>query len=41
MVDCGVSFAGDDLPGIDLVLPDIRFIEERKSDLVGMHHALD
>ena len=36
MVDCGVSFAGDDLPGIDLVLPDIRFIEERKSDLVGI-----
>ncbi|MFZ4383135.1 MAG: MBL fold metallo-hydrolase, partial [Sandarakinorhabdus sp.] len=36
MVDCGVSFAGDDLPGIDLVLPDIRFIEERKIDLVGI-----
>ena len=23
MVDCGVAFAGDDLPGIDLVMPDI------------------
>jgi ribonuclease J len=28
MVDCGVSFAGNDLPGIDLVFPDIRFAEE-------------
>jgi len=36
MVDCGVSFAGPDLPGVDLVLPDIRFVEERKKDLVGI-----
>lgn len=36
MVDCGVSFAGDDLPGIDLVLPDIGFILERREDLVGL-----
>lgn len=36
MVDCGVAFGGDDLPGIDLVMPDMRFIEERREDLVGM-----
>ncbi len=36
MVDCGVSFAGDDLPGIDLILPDIAFIEKAKRDLVGI-----
>lgn len=36
MVDCGVSFAGPDLPGIDLVLPDISFIERMKRDLVGL-----
>jgi ribonuclease J len=36
MVDCGVSFAGDDLPGIDLILPDIDFIEKAKRDLVGI-----
>lgn len=36
MVDCGVSFAGDDLPGIDLVIPDVRFLEERRGDLVGI-----
>ncbi|OLP55849.1 MBL fold metallo-hydrolase [Rhizobium rhizosphaerae] len=32
MVDCGVTFPGPDLPGVDLVLPDIRFLaEERKT----------
>jgi Predicted hydrolase of the metallo-beta-lactamase superfamily len=36
MVDCGVSFGGPDLPGIDLVTPDIRFIEQRRDDLVGI-----
>ncbi len=33
MVDCGVTFAGPDLPGVDLVLPDIAFIKERRKDL--------
>jgi ribonuclease J len=33
MVDCGVTFAGLDLPGVDLVLPDIRFIEEQRKNL--------
>ncbi len=36
MVDAGVAFAGDDLPGVDLILPDIRFIEKIKKDLVGL-----
>lgn len=36
MVDCGVSFAGDDLPGIDLVMPDIAFIEAEKKNLLGL-----
>lgn len=26
-IDCGVSFAGPEFPGIDLVLPDITFVE--------------
>jgi ribonuclease J len=35
IVDCGVSFASEEhLPGIDLILPDIRYlIEERKNIL--------
>lgn len=36
MVDCGVSFAGEEAPGVDLVLPDIAFIEERRADLLGI-----
>ncbi len=32
MVDLGVSFGGPDSPGIDLIMPDLRFIEaERKA----------
>lgn len=33
MVDCGVSFPGAELPGVDLVLPDIRFLEEERRNL--------
>ncbi|WP_346912200.1 ribonuclease J [uncultured Roseibium sp.] len=36
IVDCGVSFAGPELPGIDLVLPDIKFLEEEVNNIVGM-----
>ena len=36
IVDCGVTFAGPDLPGIDLVFPDISFIEAQKGNIVGM-----
>lgn len=36
MVDCGISFAGDDIPGVDVILPDVKFIEERRADLVGL-----
>lgn len=36
MVDCGVTFADAGYPGIDLILPDLQFIEERVNDLVGI-----
>jgi ribonuclease J len=36
MVDCGVTFADAGYPGIDVILPDLAFIEERLSDLVGV-----
>jgi ribonuclease J len=35
-VDLGVSFGGDDLPGIDLVMPDIRFLVEERKNLAGI-----
>ncbi len=33
MVDCGVTFPGPELPGVDLVLPDIRFLAEERKNL--------
>jgi ribonuclease J len=36
MVDLGVAFAGEDLPGVDLVMPDLSFIERSKKNLVGI-----
>ena len=36
MVDLGLTFADPDYPGIDLILPDLEFIEERRRDLVGI-----
>ncbi|MEW9615696.1 ribonuclease J [Shinella sp. S4-D37] len=36
MVDCGVTFPGPDLPGVDLVLPDIRFLAGERKNLKGI-----
>ena len=37
MVDCGMGFAGEEnMPGIDLMFPDLTFIEQRRKDLLGI-----
>lgn len=36
IVDCGVTFGDEMTPGIDIIMPDISFIADRKDDLVGM-----
>lgn len=36
MVDCGMTFADESLPGVDIVVPDPAFIAERAGDLVGL-----
>ena len=36
MVDLGVAFAGEDMPGVDLIVPDLSFIEKAKKNLVGV-----
>jgi ribonuclease J len=33
VVDCGVLFPSEDSPGVDLILPDFRAIEERLGDI--------
>src|SRR5450830_1688442 len=36
-VDLGVSFASEEhLPGVDLILPDIRYLLEERKNLVGL-----
>ncbi|HVG50381.1 MAG TPA: ribonuclease J [Xanthobacteraceae bacterium] len=35
-VDFGVSFAGDDLPGVDLIMPNIDFLIEQRKNLAGI-----
>ncbi len=36
MVDCGITFADPQYPGIDVILPDLAFIEEQIDNLVGI-----
>jgi ribonuclease J len=36
MVDLGIAFGDDTMPGIEVVMPDPAFIEERKEDLAGI-----
>ncbi|MBI1272824.1 MAG: RNase J family beta-CASP ribonuclease [Alphaproteobacteria bacterium] len=36
MVDCGVTFGDETTPGIEVIMPDITFIEERRNDLVAL-----
>ena len=37
IVDCGVSFASEEhLPGVDLILPDVRYLLEERRNIVGL-----
>jgi ribonuclease J len=36
VVDMGVAFAGDELPGIEVILPDIRYLVEERRNLLGL-----
>ena len=36
MVDLGLTFADPGYPGVELILPDLSFIEERLDDLLGI-----
>ena len=44
IVDCGIAFTDEDTPGIDYILPNIKYLEERKSKIKAMvitHGHLD
>jgi len=36
VVDCGMGFPDEDMPGIDLVIPDITYLENNKDRIRGM-----
>ena len=36
MIDLGIGFADDTMPGVEVVMPDPAFIEERRADLLGI-----
>ncbi len=36
MVDCGIGFANDYLPGVEVVVPDISFVQAHREKLVGL-----
>lgn len=36
MVDCGVTFGDESMPMVDVVMPDVTWIEERRDKLVGL-----
>ena len=36
MVDLGISFPDDSSPGVDVILPDLKFIAERRERLAGL-----
>ena len=36
MVDCGIGFGDDTTPGVEILMPDPGFVEDRRADLLGV-----
>ena len=35
VVDCGIAFPDDDMPGVDLVIPDTAYLEKTRTGCAG------
>ena len=36
IIDCGLSFPGEDMPGVDLVIPDFTYLKENANKIKGI-----
>lgn len=36
IIDCGVSFPDEEMPGVDLVIPDINYLKDKKQNIKGI-----
>ena len=36
LIDCGLAFPGEDMPGVDLVIPDFTYVKENASRIKGL-----
>jgi len=36
IVDCGIGFPSDDMPGVDIVIPDITYLKDKMNKIRGI-----
>lgn len=36
IVDCGIGFPDENMPGVDLLIPDVSYLSDKKNNIVGM-----